>query len=103
MPRKLLIVEDDENISELLSLYTEREGFETKIAPDGEAALRLFKSFAPDIVLLDVMLPKLDGWGVLREIRSESKVPVLMLTAKGETAPASRTCTWGRAAARSRG
>ncbi len=86
MPRKLLIVEDDENISELLSLYTEREGFETKIAPDGEAALRLFKSFAPDIVLLDVMLPKLDGWGVLREIRSESKVPVLMLTAKGETA-----------------
>ena len=86
MAKKVLVVEDDANISELLSLYTEREGFETKIAPDGEAALRLFKSFAPDIVLLDVMLPKLDGWGVLREIRSESKVPVLMLTAKGETA-----------------
>ena len=85
MPRKMLIVEDDENISELLSLYMEREGFQTVIAPDGEAALRLFKEGDPDMVLLDVMIPKLDGWGVLREIRTESQVPVIMLTAKGET------------------
>lgn len=85
MPRKMLIVEDDENISELLGLYMEREGFQTVTAPDGEAALRLFKESDPDIVLLDVMIPKLDGWGVLREIRVESKTPVIMITAKGET------------------
>jgi DNA-binding response OmpR family regulator len=85
MGRKLLIVEDDENISELLSLYMEREGFQTKIAADGEMALSLFTSFSPDMVLLDVMIPKLDGWGVLREIRAESQTPVIMLTAKGET------------------
>jgi two-component system response regulator ResD len=83
--RKMLIVEDDDNISELFSLYMEREGFRTSIARDGEEALRLFKEFSPDIILLDVMLPKLDGWGVLREIRTESKVPVIMITAKGET------------------
>jgi DNA-binding response OmpR family regulator len=85
MARKMLIVEDDENISELLSLYMQREGFQTEIAPDGEAALQLFKDFSPDIVLLDVMIPKLDGWGVLREIRTYSQTPVIMITAKGET------------------
>lgn len=85
MSRRMLIVEDDENISELFSLYMEREGFKTEIANDGEEALRLFKEFSPDIILLDVMLPKLDGWGVLREIRNESEVPVIMITAKGET------------------
>ncbi len=84
MARKLLIVEDDENISELLTLYMEREGFETMTAGDGEDALAKFKSFSPDMVLLDVMLPKLDGWGVLSEIRAESQTPVIMLTAKGE-------------------
>jgi len=85
MPRKMLIVEDDENISELITLYMEREGFTVDTAYNGEAALSHFKSFAPDIILLDIMLPKLDGWAVLREIRNESEVPVIMLTAKGET------------------
>jgi DNA-binding response OmpR family regulator len=85
MPRKMLIVEDDENISELISLYMEREGFTVETAFNGEAALSLFKTFSPDIILLDIMLPKLDGWAVLREIRGESQVPVIMLTAKGET------------------
>ncbi len=84
MARKLLIVEDDEHISELLTLYLEREGFETVIAADGEEALAKFKTFAPDLVLLDIMIPKLDGWGVLSEIRAEAKTPVIMLTAKGE-------------------
>ena len=84
MARKLLIVEDDEHISELLTLYLEREGFETAIAADGEEALAKFKTFAPDLVLLDIMIPKLDGWGVLSEIRAEAKTPVIMLTAKGE-------------------
>lgn len=85
MSRKMLIVEDDENISELFGLYMEREGFQTATARDGEEALSLFKEFSPDIILLDVMLPKLDGWGVLREIRTVSNVPVIMITAKGET------------------
>ncbi len=85
MARKLLIVEDDEHISELLTLYLEREGFETVIAADGEEALAKFKTFAPDLVLLDIMIPKLDGWGGLSEIRAEAKTPVIMLTAKGDT------------------
>lgn len=84
MSKKMMIVEDDEHIAELLGLYMEREGFQTRQAMDGEEALRLFKSFVPDIVLLDVMIPKLDGWGVLREIRAESEVPVILITAKGE-------------------
>lgn len=85
MPRKMLIVEDEENIAELVELYMQREGFETQIASDGEEAIEKFRVFRPDIVLLDVMLPKLDGWGVLGEIRSEGRTPVIMLTAKGET------------------
>ena len=84
MARKMLIVEDDEHIAERLTLYMEREGFETASAVDGEEALEKFKSFDPDIVLLDVMIPKLDGWGVLSEIRADSKTPVIMLTAKSE-------------------
>ncbi len=84
MPRKMLIVEDEENIAELIELYMQREGFETQIASDGEQAIEKFRVFRPDIVMLDVMLPKLDGWGVLSEIRSEGKTPVIMLTAKGE-------------------
>ena len=84
MPRKMLIVEDEENIAELIELYMQREGFETLISPDGEDALKQFRVFRPDIVLLDVMLPKLDGWGVLSEIRAAGKTPVIMLTAKGE-------------------
>ena len=85
MAQKILIVEDDGNIAQLLHLYLEKEGFEAKIADNGGKAVELFRSFAPDLVLLDIMLPVMDGWSVLKKIRSESKTPVIMLTAKGET------------------
>lgn len=81
---KILIVDDDKNICELLRLYIEKEGFETAIANDGRAALSLFGIFHPDLVLLDIMLPELDGWQVCREIRKTSDCPIIMLTAKGE-------------------
>ena len=84
MPKKVLIVEDENNIAELLHLYLEKEGFDTAVANDGGKAVELFRSFAPDLVLLDIMLPVLDGWSVLKKIRSESKTPIIMLTAKGE-------------------
>lgn len=85
MAQKILIVEDEVNIAELLHLYLEKEGYETQTAPDGGKAVELFRSFAPDLVLLDIMLPVMDGWSVLKKIRAESKTPVIMLTAKGET------------------
>ncbi|MBO5034691.1 MAG: response regulator transcription factor [Oscillospiraceae bacterium] len=85
MAQKILIVEDELNIAQLLQLYLEKEGFETQIAGNGGKAVELFRSFAPDLVLLDIMLPVMDGWSVLRKIRAESKTPVIMLTAKGET------------------
>ena len=84
MPKKVLIVEDENNIAELLHLYLEKEGFDTAVAKDGGKAVELFRSFEPDLVLLDIMLPVLDGWSVLKKIRSESKTPIIMLTAKGE-------------------
>ena len=85
MARKVLIVEDDNNIAELLHLYLEKQLFETQVAHDGLTGLDLFHSFQPDLVLLDIMLPGMDGWSVCRKIRESSKVPVIMLTAKGET------------------
>ncbi len=85
MSVKVLIVDDDINICELLRLYLEKEGYSTVIANDGEEAVEAFKNNSPDIILLDVMLPKLDGWQVCREIRKTSQVPIIMLTAKGET------------------
>lgn len=81
---KILIVDDDKNICELLRLYIEKEGFETKIANDGREALDTFSTWNPDLVLLDIMLPVLDGWQVCREIRKTSECPIIMLTAKGE-------------------
>ena len=84
MPKKVLIVEDENNIAELLHLYLEKEGFETQVARDGGKAVELFRSFNPDLVLLDIMLPVLDGWSVLKKIRAEDKTPIIMLTAKGE-------------------
>ena len=84
MPKKVLIVEDETNIAELLHLYLEKEGFETQVAKDGGKAVELFRSFKPDLVLLDIMLPVLDGWSVLKKIRAEGKTPIIMLTAKGE-------------------
>ena len=84
MAKKVLIVEDDNNIAELLHLYLEKEGFETQVARDGGKGVELFRSFQPDLVLLDIMLPVMDGWSVLKKIRESSKSPVIMLTAKGE-------------------
>lgn len=83
--KKILIVDDDENICELLRLYLEKDGFKTITATDGETAVKLAKTESPDLILLDIMLPKLDGWQVCREIRKESDVPIIMITAKGET------------------
>lgn len=85
MAKTVLIVEDDRNIADLLRLYLEKEGYEVVIANDGLKGVELFKSSQPSLVLLDVMLPGMDGWGVCRAIRSESKSPIIMLTAKSET------------------
>ena len=85
MAKSILIVEDDPNISELVQMYLEKEGYTTKIAADGGQAVDLFRQMRPDLVLLDIMLPVMDGWGVLRTIRQDSQTPVIMLTAKGET------------------
>ena len=85
MAKKVLIVEDDSNIAELLNLYLEKEGFEPLVAKDGGKGVEQFRAFQPDLVLLDIMLPVMDGWSVLKKIRESSKVPVIMLTAKGET------------------
>ncbi len=85
MSKSVLIVEDDINIADLLRLYLEKEGFLVTIANDGGAGLDAFHRVNPTLVLLDIMLPVLDGWGVCREIRKESDVPIIMLTAKGET------------------
>ncbi len=81
---KILIVDDERNICEIIRLYVEKEGFKTICAYDGDDAVKIFKESSPDIVLLDIMLPKKDGWQVCREIRSSSNVPIIMLTAKGE-------------------
>lgn len=83
--KKILVVDDDENICELLRLYLEKDGFRTVVANDGEQALQLAQVHNPDLILLDIMLPVLDGWQVCREIRKTSNVPIIMLTAKGET------------------
>ncbi len=81
---KILIVDDDKNICELLKLYIEKEGFSSVMAYDGLAAVNLAKTENPDLILLDIMLPKLDGWQVCREIRKSSQVPIILVTAKGE-------------------
>lgn len=82
--KKILIVDDDENIAELISLYLLKECFDTEIAANGEEALEKFKSYNPNLILLDIMLPGIDGYDVCREIRKESNVPIIMLSAKGE-------------------
>ena len=82
---KVLIVDDDEHIVELIKLYMDKEGFDTVTANNGKKAVELFKSEAPAIVILDVMMPEMDGWQVCREIRRVSNIPIIMLTAKGET------------------
>jgi len=85
MSKKVLVVEDDMNIAELLRLYLEKNSFEVILAGNGALGVSEFERTSPDLVILDIMLPVLDGWGVCREIRAVSKVPIIMLTAKGET------------------
>ena len=82
---KILVVDDDQNICELLRLYLTKEGYQVTLASDGEDALAKYGQVKPDMVLLDVMMPRLDGWEVCRRIRKEGDTPVIMLTAKGET------------------
>ena len=83
--QRVLVVDDDKNICELIRLYLEKEGFSVVLAYDGQSAVELFKENTPSVVLLDVMLPKMDGFQVCREIRRISNIPIIMLTAKGET------------------
>ena len=82
---KILIADDDRNICELLKIYLEKEGCNVVLAGDGEEALSKFEAEEPDIILLDVMMPRLDGWQVCRELRKKSDCPIIMITAKGET------------------
>ncbi len=85
MAISVLIVEDDRNIAELLQMYLEKEGYAVSVALDGGQGLTKFRSIQPDLVLLDVMMPVMDGWAVCKSIRAESQVPIIMLTAKSET------------------
>ncbi|MFT9057319.1 MAG: response regulator transcription factor, partial [Ethanoligenens sp.] len=84
-PTKILVVDDDRNINELLRLYLEKEGYSVASTYDGVDAVKKFEDHKPDLVLLDIMLPGMDGWQVCREIRKKSEKPVIMITAKGET------------------
>ena len=84
MARNILVVEDDRNISELIRMYLEKEGFEVRLAYDGGKAVEEFEREQPDMVLLDIMLPVLDGWQVCARIRARSKTPIIMLTAKSD-------------------
>ena len=85
MAVSVLVVEDDKNIAELLQMYLEKEGYAVTVASDGGQGLSKFRAIKPDLVLLDVMMPVMDGWAVCRAIRTESQTPIIMLTAKGET------------------
>ena len=82
---KILLVDDDPNIRQLVNLYLEKEGFEVDMATRGDEALRMFREYPPNLMLLDVMLPGMDGWQVCREVRKTSNIPIIMLTAKDET------------------
>ena len=83
--QRILITDDDENIVELISLYLAKEGYEVKSASDGREALAALDSFKPSLIVLDVMMPEMDGYEVCREVRKTSTTPIIMLTAKGET------------------
>ena len=82
---KILLVDDDPNIRQLVNLYLQKEGFEVMMADRGDEALKMFKASPPNLMLLDIMLPGMDGWQVCREVRKTSNVPIIMLTAKDET------------------
>jgi len=83
--QRILIADDDANIAELISLYLMKEGYETKRAADGREALRMVPIFDPDLIILDIMMPEMDGYEVCREVRKNNSTPIIMLTAKGET------------------
>jgi DNA-binding response OmpR family regulator len=85
MATKILVIEDDRNISDLLQLYLEKEGYAVTTAPDGRQGMDKFHSFQPDLVLLDIMMPVMNGWETCRAIRAEAQTPIIMLTAKSET------------------
>ena len=85
MAKRILVVEDDGNIADLIRIYLEKDGFEVKIAGDGGSAIQMFREYSPDLILLDVMLPVMDGWQVCSMIRKTDKTPIIMLTAKEET------------------
>ena len=85
MSYTVLIVEDDRNIAELLQMYLEKEGYAVTVANDGGQGLAKYRAIKPDLVLLDVMMPVMDGWSVCKAIRAEAQTPIIMLTAKGET------------------
>ena len=85
MATSVLVVEDDKNIRDLLQMYLEKEGYAVTVAADGGQGLAKFRAIKPDLVLLDVMMPVMDGWSVCKTIRAESPTPIIMLTAKSET------------------
>ena len=85
MATKILVIDDDINICDLLRMYLEKEGYEVRTANDGVEAMTAFRMYEPDLVLLDIMLPKKDGWQICREIREQSSKPIIMISAKGET------------------
>ena len=85
MATRILCIDDDSNICELLSMYLQKEGYEVRTAQDGQEGVNLFRSYEPDLVLLDIMMPRMDGWQVCQEIRKHSSKPIIMVTAKGET------------------
>ena len=85
MQKKILIVEDDGNIADLIRIYLEKDGFDVRIAGDGGSGIQMFREYAPDLILLDVMLPVMDGWKVCSMIRKTDKTPIIMITAKEET------------------
>ena len=96
MGRNILVVEDDKNISDLIHMYLVKEGFDVRIAGDGGKALEEFQKKEPDLILLDIMLPVMDGWAVCAKIRETSKVPIIMLTAKRRSLTGSRALKWAR-------
>lgn len=85
MATKILCIDDDNNILDLLCMYLQKEGYEVRTASDGQEGVSLFRSYEPDLVLLDIMMPRMDGWQVCKEIRKVSSKPIIMVTAKGET------------------
>ena len=85
MATRILCIDDDSNICELLSLYLQKEGYDVRTAQDGVEGVSLFRTYEPDLVLLDIMMPRMDGWQVCQEIRKQSSKPIIMITAKGET------------------